>query len=181
MSHLSGWKRTPTNTQAHMSARLLALTHMHPCMHACTLAPHTHTHARARACMHVHLTPTHKRTHTPTRTRTHKPAHTCIHGRTHSPLRQWCEGGSERVGVCCPSFAPSLNWLPCILPTHLVLGVCCVLCAVCCVCLCGCACVGLCCRAFGARVHPFELVGVRERVRSKWRPERERWRDEVGA
>ncbi len=35
-----------------------------------------------------------------------------------SPLRQWCAGGSESVGVCCPAFAPSLNWLPCILPQH---------------------------------------------------------------
>ncbi len=26
--------------------------------------------------------------------------------------------GSESVGVCCPAFAPSLNWLPCILPKH---------------------------------------------------------------
>ncbi len=25
---------------------------------------------------------------------------------------------SESVGVCCPAFAPSLNWLPCILPKH---------------------------------------------------------------
>ncbi len=33
-----------------------------------------------------------------------------------------CEGGSESVGVCCPAFAPSLNWLPCILPKHMVLG-----------------------------------------------------------
>jgi hypothetical protein len=24
----------------------------------------------------------------------------------------------ESVGVCCPAFAPSLNWLPCILPKH---------------------------------------------------------------
>jgi hypothetical protein len=36
---------------------------------------------------------------------------------------QWCEGGSESVGVCCPAFAPSLNWLPCSqnsLPTFLI-------------------------------------------------------------
>ncbi len=35
-----------------------------------------------------------------------------------SPLGQWCEGGSESVGVCCPAFAPSLNWLSCFLPKH---------------------------------------------------------------
>jgi hypothetical protein len=29
-----------------------------------------------------------------------------------------CEGGSECVGVCCLAFAPSLTWLPCILPKH---------------------------------------------------------------
>jgi hypothetical protein len=27
-------------------------------------------------------------------------------------------GGSESVGVCCPAFAPSFNWLPCILSKH---------------------------------------------------------------
>ncbi len=47
------------------------------------------------------------------------------HG-TRAPMvsRQWCEDGSESVGVCCPAFAPSLNWLPCILPpkTHVVLS-----------------------------------------------------------
>jgi hypothetical protein len=44
-----------------------------------------------------------------------------LHPRRHwetLPLRQWCEGGSERVGVCSPAFAPSLKWLPCILPKH---------------------------------------------------------------
>jgi hypothetical protein len=48
-----------------------------------------------------------------------------LHARRHcsgdsrgSPLRQWCEGGSESVGRCCPAFAPSLNWLPCMLPKH---------------------------------------------------------------
>ncbi len=40
-------------------------------------------------------------------------AYTCT-----SQSRQWCEGGSESVGVSCPAFAPSLNWLPCILPKH---------------------------------------------------------------
>ncbi len=33
----------------------------------------------------------------------------------------WCEEGgrSESVGVCCPAaFAPSLNWLPYVLPKH---------------------------------------------------------------
>ncbi len=38
--------------------------------------------------------------------------------RSTSPLRQWCGGGSESVGVCCPAFAPSLNWLPRIPPKH---------------------------------------------------------------
>jgi hypothetical protein len=30
----------------------------------------------------------------------------------------YSEGGSERVGVYGPSFATSLNWLPCVLPKH---------------------------------------------------------------
>jgi hypothetical protein len=34
------------------------------------------------------------------------------------PRHRGSEGGSESVGVCCPAFAPSLNWLPCILPKH---------------------------------------------------------------
>jgi hypothetical protein len=31
-------------------------------------------------------------------------------------VEQWCEGDSESAGACCLAFAPSLNWLPCILP-----------------------------------------------------------------
>jgi hypothetical protein len=43
--------------------------------------------------------------------------------------RQWCEGGSESA---CPAFAPSLNWLPCILPqTHVVLSAHMSVCALC--------------------------------------------------
>jgi hypothetical protein len=39
-------------------------------------------------------------------------------GRVRTHVRT-CEDGSESVGVCCPAFAPCLNWLPCILPKHL--------------------------------------------------------------